>query len=84
MPRLPRNFSVVVVGTDGLIRTHTDHWSVASLLETKVGWLYNVGRRAFGATTSLLVGWLMKDKAPLLIAGQGAPASAPPVPSKSD
>jgi len=75
-----RCFTVVVVGEDGLVRTHTDHWSVASLLETKVGWVYNVGRRAFGAATSVLFGWLTRDSTPLAVAG-GAPhvPSAPPM-----
>lgn len=75
-----RCFTVVVVGEDGLVRTHTDHWSVASLLETKVGWVYNVGRRAFGAATSVLFGWLTRDSTPPALAG-GAPhaPSAPPI-----
>lgn len=71
-----RNFTVVVVDADGLVRTHTDHWSVASLLETKLGWVYNVGRRAFGAATSLMIGWLTKDKTPLLRAGVAGGATA--------
>ncbi len=75
-----RCFTVVVVGEDGLVRTHTDHWSVASLLETKVGWVYNVGRRAFGAVTSVFFGWLTRDSTPLALAG-GPPhvPSAPPI-----
>lgn len=68
---------MVVVGADGLIRSHTDHWSVASLLETKIGWMYRAGRRLFGAATSLLFGWLTKDSTPLVLA-ERVP-TAPPV-----
>ena len=67
---------MVEVDGDGLVRKHTDHWSVASLLETKLGWVYNVGRRAFGATTSLMIGWLTKDKTPLLLTGVAGRATA--------
>lgn len=76
---------MVEVDGDGLVRKHTDHWSVASLLETKLGWVYNVGRRAFGATTSLLIGWLSKDKSvPLLTAAAGRAVTAQAVMSKTD
>lgn len=71
---------MVVVGTDGLVRSHTDHWSVASLLETKIGWLYRAGRRAFGAATSFVLGWLTKDSTPLILDGH-AP-TAPPMSEK--
>lgn len=67
---------MVVVGTDGLVRSHTDHWSVASLLETKIGWVYRAGRRAFGAATSILFGWLTKDSTPLILEGH-APTAPP-------
>ncbi|CAM9848481.1 unnamed protein product [Ectocarpus sp. 8 AP-2014] len=70
-------FTVVVVGSDGLVRSHTDHWSVASLLETKIGWMYRAGRRLFGAVTSVLFGWLTKDSTPLALA-ERVP-TAPPV-----
>ncbi|CAM9444148.1 unnamed protein product [Ectocarpus fasciculatus] len=70
-------FTVVVVDADGLVRSHTDHWSVASLLETKIGWMYRAGRRLFGAATSLLFGWLTKDSTPLVLA-ERVP-TAPPV-----
>lgn len=68
---------MVAVGTDGLVRSHTDHWSVASLLETKIGWIYRAGRRAFGAATSILLGWLTKDLTPLIL--EGHVPTAPPM-----
>lgn len=54
---------------------------MASLLETKMGFVYNVGRRLFGAATSLLFGWLTRDATPVMLAGGGTPhvASAPPI-----
>lgn len=73
-----RSFTVVVVGTDGLVRAHTDHWSLASLLETKIGWVYRPCRRAFGAATSVLLGWLTKDSTPLILEGH-APTAPPPI-----
>lgn len=71
---------MVVVGADGLVRLHTDHWSVASLLETKIGWLYNVGRRAFGAATSIVFGWLVKGSSSRVLGeGAGRAPTAPPI-----
>lgn len=57
-----RNFIVLELDTGGRIKSHTDHWSVASLLETKFGWIYNIGRRAFGSLTSMIVGWVTSEK----------------------
>ena len=77
---LCRSFVVVVVGTDGLVRAHTDHWSLASLLETKIGWIYRPCRRVFGAATSLMLGWLTTDSTPLVLEGHAPTAPPPPPP----
>lgn len=58
---------MVVVDRHGMVKSHTDHWSIASLVETKLGWLYNVARRAVGILTSVVVNWVLKDRSkPLL------------------
>lgn len=52
---------MVTLDRDAMIRSHTDHWSIASLLEMKIGWLYNAVRRAFGFASSALVVWLLSE-----------------------
>lgn len=54
---------MVSLDDNGLIKSHTDHWSIASLIEAKVGWVYRAARRAFGVATSMIVGWVIKEKA---------------------
>ncbi|CAM9204036.1 unnamed protein product [Hapterophycus canaliculatus] len=73
-----RCFTIIVVDSHGLVRSHTDHWSFASLIETKLGWVYNAIRRTFGAATSLVFSWVTKDQTPLINSEEHV-ATAPPV-----